>query len=197
MPPPGESIAQPTRETGGASDTLSLGKWFAEEVQPHGEHLRAFLRGSFPAVRDVDDVVQESYLRIWRVRLGRPIRSTRSFLFRIVRNMALDILRHDRVAKTEAVADVASYSHHAPELSAVETLSNREKIAILADALASLPDRCREIVVLRKLKDLTHREIADQLGIAESTVEGQVNRGLKKLALALRERGLTGFSCDE
>lgn len=71
-------------------------KWFAEEVQPHGPSLRAFLRGRFPAVRDVDDVVQESYLRIWKARARHPIDSAKAFLFRIARNLALDTLRHEK-----------------------------------------------------------------------------------------------------
>jgi DNA-directed RNA polymerase specialized sigma24 family protein len=58
-------------------------RWFAEEVLPHDRALRGYLRGSFPAVRDVEDVVQESYLRIWRTRAAQPIRSARGFLFRI------------------------------------------------------------------------------------------------------------------
>jgi hypothetical protein len=48
-------------------------RWFAEEVQPHEASLRAYMRGAFPMVRDVDDVVQESYLRVWRARAAQPI----------------------------------------------------------------------------------------------------------------------------
>lgn len=44
--------------------------WFTEHVHPHDAQLKAYLRGAFPAVRDVEDVVQESYLRVWRVRDG-------------------------------------------------------------------------------------------------------------------------------
>jgi RNA polymerase sigma factor (sigma-70 family) len=47
--------------------------WFAEEVHTHDSQLKSYLRSSFPALRDVDDVVQESYLRIWRRQLVRPI----------------------------------------------------------------------------------------------------------------------------
>src|SRR5687767_3921161 len=56
-------------------------QWFADEVHVHESQLKSFLRGSFPAVRDVDDVVQESYLRIWKARAAQPIDSARAFLF--------------------------------------------------------------------------------------------------------------------
>jgi hypothetical protein len=51
-----------------APPAAALRAWFAEEVQPHDAQLKAYLRGAFPAVRDVEDVVQESYLRVWRAR---------------------------------------------------------------------------------------------------------------------------------
>ena len=64
-------------------------RWFAEEVQSCEPRLRGYLWNCFPALRDVDDIVQESFLRIWRVRAAQPIRSARAFLFRIARNHAL------------------------------------------------------------------------------------------------------------
>lgn len=62
-------------------------KWFTEEVQPHEPVLRSYLRGAFPAVRDLDDVVQESYLRLWRARTEEPIRSAKAFLFTAARRI--------------------------------------------------------------------------------------------------------------
>src|SRR5438876_12279709 len=58
-------------------------RWFAAEVHAHERSLRAYLRGAFPSVRDVDDVVQESYVRVWKARLAHPIQSARSFLFQV------------------------------------------------------------------------------------------------------------------
>jgi|GEM_PF-6457756 len=56
-------------------------RWFAEEVHPHESSLRAYLRGAFPSVRDVDDVVQESFLRIWGARAARPARAAARIRF--------------------------------------------------------------------------------------------------------------------
>ena len=51
----------------------------------HDDHLKAYLRTSFPTVRDVDDIVQESYLRIWRRQSIQPVRTAKAFLFTIAR----------------------------------------------------------------------------------------------------------------
>ena len=59
-------------------------RWFAEEVYPHRSASRAYVQRAFPGVRDVDDVVQDSLLRIWTARASRQIGCARP-LFTIVR----------------------------------------------------------------------------------------------------------------
>ena len=75
-------------------------RWFTEQVQPHDANLRGYLRGSFPAMDEVDDVVQESYLRLWKARAVQPIKSGKAFLFRVARNLALDLLRRRRLRRS-------------------------------------------------------------------------------------------------
>ena len=59
-------------------------RWFAEEAEPHRGALRAYVQRAFPGVRDVDDVVQDSLLRISNARASRQIGCARP-LFTIVR----------------------------------------------------------------------------------------------------------------
>lgn len=172
-------------------------RWFTAEVQPHDAQLKFYLRGSFPSVRDVDDVVQESYLRIWRARLRRPIRSAKSFLFQVARNLAIDALRRNRTAASESVVDLAAVPVLEDRPDAAAALSRQEKVDLLAAALAALPDRTREIVFLRKFQNTPQKVVAARLGIAERTVETQLAKGMKKCADYLRRHGVHGFASDE
>ena len=165
-------------------------RWFIEEVQAHESSLRAYLRGSFPAVRDVDDVVQESYLRIWRANPAEPIRSARAFLFRIAKHLALDWLRHDRVSPVDSVTDFASLPVSDDRPGVAEAASVAEETALLLAAIDALPVRCREIVILRKLRGLSQKEIASQLGLSEQTVQVQIGRGVRRCGEFLRRRGV-------
>ena len=165
-------------------------RWFTEEVHTHEASLRAYLRGSFPAVRDIDDVVQESYLRIWRARATQPVRSAKAFLFRIARNLALDLVRRDRSAPFTAVRDFDALPVLEPGPTAVDAIAAHEKLLMLADALESLPPRCREVVILRKLQHVPQREVALRLGLAEKTVEAHLARGIARCEEFLRERGV-------
>lgn len=165
-------------------------RWFTEEVQPHAPSLKAYLRGSFPTVRDVEDLVQESCLRIWKARATRPILSARAFLFGIGRRLAIDQIRRRHPPAHEAVTDFHSLRvlDGAPDVA--ETASARQEIALLGRAIDALPARCREIIILRKLEGLSHQEIAARLGISTNTVEVQVRRGMEKCTHFLVHRGV-------
>lgn len=168
-------------------------RWFAEEVQPHESRLRGYLRGCFPAVRDVDDVVQESFLRIWRVRTAQPIRSARAFLFRIARNHALDLIRHGQASPLEPMGSHAALSVIEDRPDAAAALTRQEKARLLGEALAALPDRCREIVFLHKIKGLSQRAVAQKFGLSEKTVANQVGHGMKRCEQFFRRHGVEFF----
>lgn len=165
-------------------------QWFATEVQPHEPILRSWLRGAFPAVRDVDDVVQESYLRLWRTRTSGQIRSARSFLFTVARRVVLDALRRERRSPLATVSDPAVLDVADESPGVVEHAAIAEKLDVVADALMTLPPRCRDVVMLAKLKGLSRHEVAARLGLSVKTVDEQLARGIRRLERTLRERGV-------
>ena len=172
--------------------------WFAEEVHAHDSQLKSYLRGSFPALRDVDDVVQESYLRIWRRQLVRPIAnvtgtvraSVKSFLFQVARHLAIDTLRHERASPINRVTNLAGLSVTEDRPDVHETACTRQEFDLLLEAIETLPARCREIVVLHKFQGHSSAEIAARLGISEETVRVHARRGLHRCQSFLRKRGV-------
>jgi len=80
--------------------------------------------------------------------------------------------------------------------SAAEVVCTREELAVLADAIALLPARCREIVILRKIKRVPQKEIARRLGISEFTVQNQVSRGVKRCEEYLADHGIRSSTAD-
>lgn len=180
-------MSPPTSET---QPRVEHAKWFADEVHPHEAALRGYVRGSFPAVRDVDDVVQESFLRIWRARAAAPIQSARGFLFRIARNLALDLVRREKISPLTAVTDLAALPVVEDKADAAESACANQELMLLAEAIDALPARCREIVILRKLRGVPQKEIAAQLGLSEQTVQVQVLRGVKRCEAFLRQHGV-------
>jgi RNA polymerase sigma factor (sigma-70 family) len=172
-------------------------KWFADEVHPYDAQLKAYLRGAFPAVRDVDDVVQESYLRVWRVRAEGPIRSARAFLFTVARRLAIDGARRRTASPIDAVEDLARLPVADDAADVARETELRERLAILGEAIGGLPERCREVFLLHKIHNLSRRETAERLGLAEKTVEVQTARAMDRCGEYLRRRGVTGLFSDE
>lgn len=165
-------------------------RWFSQEVQPHEPLLRAYLQKQFPALHDVDDVVQESHLRLLKAREHGRIESVKSYLFAIARNVALGVFRRRQNITALPVNDLEGWRILEGETHVAESASLRQELVLATEAIESLPPRCREIVVLRALHGRSHKEIAAHLGLSEQTVRVQVARGMKKCAEFLRERGV-------
>lgn len=167
-------------------------RWFAEEVTPHEPSLRAYLRGSFPSVHDVDDVVQESYLRVWRARLSAPVRSTKAFLFLVARHLAVDLVRRDRISPFDRRHDANILLVCDEGRDVAEAVCTRDEVALLARALHVLPARCREVMILRQIEGLSQKEIASRLGLSVLTVQVHVVKGLRRLEAFFRDHGAGG-----
>src|SRR5690242_2234646 len=103
-------------------------RWFTEEVHPHERSLRSYLQGAFPQLGDVDDVVQESYLRTLRAKASQPIRSARGFLFSVARRLVLDILRRDNASPIEGVDRLETLSVIDDDADVTENVGRRERI---------------------------------------------------------------------
>jgi RNA polymerase sigma-70 factor (ECF subfamily) len=177
---------------GGSPELAATGEaWFRTEVLPHEPALRAWLRGSYPSLVDVDDVIQESYLRLWRARETTSIQNARTFLFGIARHVAFESFRKRRIFADVPVNEMPDSPTIQSNADVVATVSRNQEVALVSETIKALPDRCREIVLLRTQEGLSYGEIAEKLGLAEETVRVQMARGIKKCAHLLREQGVT------
>lgn len=173
-------------------EACELSRWFAEEVLPHEALLRAYLRARFPRLPDVDDFVQESYARIIRVRSLRGVTSPKALLFTITRNAAHDFFRRKKLVCIENMDAFADSSVLVDAPNAAEDASHAQEIELLQNSIRALPERCLQVVTLRMLYGLSHKEIGRKLGIAENTVNNQLAIGLQRCRQYLTARGMTG-----
>ena len=144
---------------------------------------------------EAEDVVQEAMLRLWRMapdwRPGEAQVST--WLYRVVSNLCLDRKRAQKRRPTATLDD-------APDLAAlgpgVEVrMMQDQRMAALTAALAELPDRQRQAVVLRHIEGLANPEIAAILEIGVEAVESLTARGKRALTAALSgQQAALGYS---
>lgn len=164
--------------------------WFEREVRPHEEALRAYLQARFSGLGDVDDVVQETYARLLRVRAQGQVRAAKALLFTTARNAALDIFRRRRAGRNEPLTDERAARLIADGRDAAEETIRRQELEILADAVASLPERCRAVMLLRYRDGLACKDIAARLVLSPETVKVHLARGMRACAQHFAERGL-------
>lgn len=167
-------------------DDTSATAWFSQ-VLVHERDLRAFLAHSLPHRDDVSDVVQETYARLLALSPERrsAVRTWRAFLFATARNVAMDHLRWRQVASLDELPEINGedvVSHGGEEPSPDEIVNLTQERDLLARVIASLPEKCREVLTLRKIHGLSQKEIAQRLGIAEHTVEKHISYGVRLCA---------------
>ncbi|WP_090059003.1 RNA polymerase sigma factor [Celeribacter neptunius] len=143
---------------------------------------------------EAEDVAQEAMLRLWKIapdwRQGEAKVTT--WLYRVVTNLCTDRLRK---ARGTGLDEIAEPEDERPSQEAV--LMQRQRLDALETALASLPDRQREAVVLRHIEGLGNPEIAEILEISVEAVESLTARGKRALAKALAsQRKILGFEDD-
>lgn len=158
----------------------AMTRWFAEHVQPHETMLRAWLRNHFKSENDIDDLLQETYLRLLKAKEQSDVTSPKAFIFTVARNLALDRLRHREVLPTISLVEFETLPVLAEGEGIPETIAHNQELELLTEAIQLLPDRCRQIFTLRKVYGMSQAEIARQLGLSENTVSAQLTIGVKK-----------------
>ena len=141
-------------------------------------HVEGMLRR-----RDVaEEVVQEVMLELWRRRETLVVDdSVRAYLFRATRNRALNHLRHEAIVR-RSEPELAPDPDTRPRADTI--LVDEEIDVAVRRAVAELPDRCREVFELSRMRGLKYSEIAASLGISVKTVEAQMGKALR----LMRER---------
>lgn len=167
-------------------------RWFSEEIKPYEPALRAYLQRRFPSLPDHDDLVQETYTRLLRAKTEGRLTYAKAFLFTAARNLAIDMFRRRKATVLEPLSEFEFAELPALEAQpdVVEALEHRQRLDVLIEAVASLPERCRQVMMLRHLDGLAYKEIADRLGISRETVKVHMIKGVRDCIRHFRQRGL-------
>lgn len=160
----------------------ALDAWFVNEILVHEAALLQYLRRNWPQVDELSDLRQEVYVRVYEAAGKALPQRPKSFLFATARHLLTDRLRRGRVVSIEPAGDFDSLNVLVDEVSPERRCGARQILRRLAQALDRLPDRCREIVWLRRVEELPQKEVAMRLGISEKAVEKQIAKGMRLLA---------------
>lgn len=153
---------------------------FAEIYRRHWEKLAISAMKVIGSREDARDIVQEVFVSVWKRRHEIDVRiSLPAYLMRSVRNAAIryiqkNITRHHYLSTLNAVVNLSMANP-------AQDYESTEFRALVEKAVAALPPKMQEVYSLSRNENMSYKEIAEQMGIAENTVRKQLSNALKSL----------------
>lgn len=159
---------------------------FSEIYSEFYTSLYAYSRKYISDPGEAEDIVQNVFIGLWEKRDNLLIHSSfKSYLYRMVSNSCLNVLKHQEV-KNEYARDfkirmMEEDNQRIQDEIVSEEINHTEIINDLTQAVNELPDSCRRIFKMSRFSNMKSKEIAKDLGISVRTVETQIYRALKLL----------------
>jgi RNA polymerase sigma-70 factor (ECF subfamily) len=165
-------------------------EWFLNQIFRHRAALYRYLRKFTSGSEDIDDLVQETYMRVFGLPDYHAVDSPKALVFKIAHNLAVERARRQKSQATDSIADLDLSNVSSTEAPADQQIDARRRFESFCAAIDRLPPVCRRVFVLRKVYRLSHNEIATVLGMSHSTIEKHVAKGLLRCRDYLRETGM-------
>ncbi len=166
------------------SDQSQHTSGFAELYRATLQPLRRFLARLLTDRAEAQDIAHDAYLRVLPQLDNQTARNPEALLYVTARRLALNRLKRRQRSPIDSAA-LPEIDPAVPATDAARQAVVRQELELLEHAIAELPAGCRSVLLLRHHQQLSHREIADRLGIAVSTVEKQHARALRLLRATL------------
>jgi len=160
---------------------------FDEVILPHLDAAHNFAHWLMRNSDDAEDVTQEAFLRAFRYFGTFRGGNARAWLLRIVRTTSFTWLNKNRVRQFDTEFDEELHAGTGEAFSPEALLLNRADAQMVEQAIRQLPDRSREVLILREREGLSYREIADVIGVPMGTVMSTLSRARERFAHALND----------
>jgi RNA polymerase sigma-70 factor (ECF subfamily) len=162
-----------------------LDQWFATEVLPHEGLLSRYLLRVWHDSSEVDDLMQEVYVRVYERARSELPQQPKAFLFATARNLMADQIRRRRIVSINTLRETDGLEAMIDEISPERRIDARQELSRLAHAFDALSEKCRDVVWFRRVEGLSQKETADRMGLKEEAIESQLARGVRTLARAI------------
>lgn len=152
--------------------------WIERNLLPHERDIRAWLMQHRVPGLDVDDIVQEMYARIGTIADLESIRTPKSYALQVAHSILLNHVRRLHIVSITSTGNLEDLDVPSREANPEETVAAHEEMREVANAIRSLPGLTRQVLLLRRLEELSQRETARRLAIPEKAVEKHLARAV-------------------
>lgn len=145
----------------------------------HETFLKRFISRFLSRPQDIEDVVQDTYLKAFSAEKKQQIQQPKAFLFRVARNAALTQLTKKSRQVMTYVEDYDGLEIINDEVTVENHVLAQERLGIFCQSALEIPTKCRRVFLMAKVYGMSHKEISAELGIGPSAVEKHVAKGLE------------------
>ncbi len=175
---------------GGADDSRSSQRLnITDAFISNVDGLRSYLKRFFTSSHDVEDVLQETYIRAVESEKLQNIDMPKAFLYKVSKNLALNVRASAGHRLVDSIEDFDELAVLLGKESLEDVVEQQNQFAWFCHAVKLLPPQCRRVFVLKKVYGLPNKEVAERLGISVSTVDKHLAKGLLMCRDHLERRG--------
>lgn len=156
--------------------------WFKTAYPKCIESLKKYLRRFVGSREEAEDLAHDAFLRVWASSNFDAGRERQGYLFATARNLALDWNKAHHVAKSDSVDTLPEIPDNGSSVE--QHAMTAEEFRTLSKAMSRLPERRRDVLMLRAFFECSCQEIADRLNISRTTVHRELARAIATIHAA-------------
>jgi len=150
-------------------------KVFEHLFKTYAKDLRRFIYFKTKDMDTAEDIVQETFIKLWDHCDGVDYTKVKSYLYKVATNIFLNKIKHEKVVREHQKLGSKGSTNESPEYLMIE----QEFMKKIENAIASLPETQREVFLLNRMEKKKYREIAELLGVSVKAVEKRMHLALK------------------
>ena len=170
-----------------ASDKLSSDSTSSDITRIYTEIRTSLMRFAyryFKTPQEIEDVVQEAFVKVLEAKERRTIEHPKSYMFQTVKNLSLNKISKSDYRLTDALEDQVGAGMHESVLQVTSSMEDqfesRQRFELFCRAVRELPIKCQRVYIMRRVYGYTQKEIAEQLSISVKTVEAHLTKAITR-----------------
>lgn len=140
--------------------------------------LKRYVSRYLKRPQEVEDVVQEAFVKVLEAQNHRKIRLSDAYLYRTTRNLALNAIAKNDYKLTDTLGGSLPRSVLLESVSLEDEFESRERFELFCRAVRHLPRKCQRVFILRRVYGMSHREISERMGISAKTIEVHLTKAI-------------------
>jgi RNA polymerase sigma-70 factor (ECF subfamily) len=142
---------------------------------------------------DVEDIVQDTFIKSYEAGLKQEIKFERTYMLKTARNLALNHIGKASERKNQSLDDMQNLPSNLTSKSLETEVESKERFLHFCRATDTLSVEVKRVFLFKKVYGMSQKDIADHIGLSESTVEKHVAKGLLQCSLYLQQLSNSGM----